>query len=60
MGYTTQIPLDEETSHVLGIRQMVSKSTSDTLETLKVVLGDMDYICKNCKNMQLITRMKQV
>ena len=44
MGYTIQV--DEEKSYVLGLQQLVSKSASDTLESLKVILPDIDDICK--------------
>ena len=40
MGYTIQV--DEEKSYVLGLQQLVSKSASDTLESLKVILSDID------------------
>lgn len=36
-----------ESSYVLGLREMVSKSAEDTLSTFKIILDDISFICSN-------------
>ena len=43
--YMTYTVSDEESSFVLGLREIVSKSADDTLDTFKVILDDITNVC---------------
>ena len=49
-----------ESSFVLGLREMVSKSAEDTLNTFKTILDDISYVCSTSSRlgMQILTQIK--